>query len=294
MGDTTSGVTVSHMSSQLDTFAGLAGCACVGSVRAVSSSVRAVGSLGKRPLRVGATPVPHAEILDFVREPLAAFDIDLQIEIFESFDEPNDLLVAGRLHANFFQYLPFLDDFNRRTGNGLVPVAPVHIEPFGLYSTTIHDLDEIPDCAEVALPSDPVNVDRSLVMLDELGLIECQPARRGLATVGDVRSNPRRLVFKELTSPLLGDLREDFDTRARSGAGAHVVFLFGNQAMEWGVDTGSALYCDRGNPAYAEYLVARPDNRESFGVRALAEALNLESTREFITNTYAGQVLAAF
>jgi D-methionine transport system substrate-binding protein len=250
----------------------------------VSSSVRAVGGRGKRPLRVGATPVPHAEILDFVREPLAVCDIDLQIEIFESFDEPNDLLVARRLHAKFFQYLPFLDDFNRRTGNRLVPVAPVHIEPFGLYSTSIPDLDAIPDYAEVALPSDPVNVDRSLGMLNQLGLIECAPARRGLVSVGDVRSNPRRLVFKELTSWLLGDVREDFD----------VVFLFGNQAMEWGVDTGSALYCDRGNPAYAEYLVARPDNCESLGVRALAEALNCESTREFITSTYAGQVLAAF
>jgi len=246
--------------------------------------VRAVGGRGKRPLRVGATPVPHAEILDFVREALAVCDIDLQIVIFESFDEPNDLLIARRLHANFFQYLPFLDDFNRRTGNRLVPVAPVHIEPFGLYSSSIPDLDAIPDYAEVALPSDPVNVDRSLVMLNQLGLIECAPARRGLVSVGDVRSNPRRLVFKELTSWLLGDVREDFD----------LVFLFGNQAMEWGVDTGSALYCDRGNPAYAEYLVARADNCESIGVRALAEALNCESTREFITSTYAGQVLAAF
>ncbi|HZN79583.1 MAG TPA: MetQ/NlpA family ABC transporter substrate-binding protein, partial [Mycobacterium sp.] len=223
-------------------------------------------------------------ILDFVREALAVCDIDLQIVIFESFDEPNDLLIARRLHANFFQYLPFLDDFNRRTGNRLVPVAPVHIEPFGLYSSSIPDLDAIPDYAEVALPSDPVNVDRSLVMLNQLGLIECAPARRGLVSVGDVRSNPRRLVFKELTSWLLGDVREDFD----------LVFLFGNQAMEWGVDTGSALYCDRGNPAYAEYLVARADNCESIGVRALAEALNCESTREFITSTYAGQVLAAF
>ena len=246
--------------------------------------MRAVGAKGKRPLRVGATPVPHAEILDFVREPLAARAIDLQIEIYESFDEPNDLLVARRLDANFFQYLPFLDDFNRRTGHRLVPVVPVHIEPFGLYSSSIPDIDSIPDYAEVALPSDPVNVDRSLMMLDGLGLIECSPARRSLAAVGDVQSNPRRLVFKELASWLLGDVREDFD----------VVFLFGNQAMEWGVDTGSALYCDRGNPAYAEYLVARTDNCESFGVRALAESLNAEATREFIMGTYAWQVLAAF
>jgi len=271
----------------LDTFADpcwLARLDRVGSVRAVSSSVRAVGAKGKRPLRVGATPIPHAEILDFVRDRLAACDIDLQIEIFESFDEPNDLLADGRLHANFFQYLPFLDDFNRRTGSGLVPVVPVHIEPFGLYSTSIADVDAIPEHAEVALPSDPVNVDRSLMMLDRLGLIECRPARRRLAAVADMTSNPFRLVFKEFTSWHLGGVREDFD----------VVFLFGNQAMEWGVDTGSALYCDRGNPAYAEYLVARPDNWESSAIRALADALNSESTREFITSTYAGQVLAAF
>ena len=260
----------------------LAGAGGVGSLRVVSSSVRAVGTKGKRPLRVGATPVPHAEILDFVREPLAGRDIDMQIEIFESFDEPNDLLVAGRLHANFFQYLPFLDDFNRRTGNRLVPVVPVHIEPFGLYSASIPDIDAIPEFAEVALPSDPVNVHRSLMMLDQLGLIDCAP--QALATVTDVRSNPRRLVFKELTSWLLGGVRDDFD----------VVFLFGNQAMEWGVDTGSALSCDRGNSEYAEYLVARPDNCDSFAIRALADALNCESTRDFITTTYAGQVLAAF
>jgi D-methionine transport system substrate-binding protein len=276
------------MSSQLDTFV------CAGSVRGVSSSVRAVGGRGKRPLRVGATPVPHAEILDFVREPLAGQGIDLQIEIFESFDEPNDLLAGGRLHANFFQYLPFLEDFNRRTGNGLVPLVPVHIEPFGLYSTWIPEVDAIPEYAEVALPSDPVNIDRSLVMLEQLGLIECAPSRRGLTSVGDVRSNPRRLVLKELASWLLGELREDFDTGGRSGAGADVVFLFGNQAMEWGVDTGTALHCDRGNPVYAEYLVARPDNCRSPVVNALAQALNDESTREFITTTYAGQVLAAF
>lgn len=245
--------------------------------------MRAVRARG-RPLRVGATPVPHAEILDHVRDLLAQHEIDLQIEIFESFDEPNELLAAGRLHANFFQYLPFLDDFNRRTGNRLVPVVPVHIEPFGMYSAEIADVAAIPDYAEVALPSDPVNVDRSLVMLDDLGLIECVRARHRLVNLTDVRVNPRSLIFKELTSWTLGGVRDDFD----------VVFLFGNQAMEWGVDSGSALHCDRANPAYSEYLVARPDNHDDVAVRALARALNCESTREFITTTYAGQVLAAF
>jgi D-methionine transport system substrate-binding protein len=250
----------------------------------LSSAVRAVGAKGLRPLRVGATPVPHAEILDHVRPALAERGIDLQILVFESFDEPNDLLAAKRLHANFFQYLPFLDDFNRRTGSGLTPVVPVHIEPFGLYSTWFADVDALPEFAEVVLPSDPVNVDRSLAMLHALGLIDCRPAASELATVADVRANLRHLVFKELTSWLLGDVREDFDA----------VFLFGNQAMEWGVDVGSALCCDRGDPAYAEYLVARPDNCHDADVRALGEALQRDATREFITTTYAGQVVPAF
>jgi D-methionine transport system substrate-binding protein len=246
--------------------------------------VRAVGAKGKSPLRVGATPVPHAEILDHVRDQLANRNIDLQIEIFETFDEPNDLLVSGRLQANFFQYLPFLADFNRRSGSRLVPVAAVHIEPFGLYSATVRDIAAIPRHAEVALPSDPVNVDRALRMMDRLGLVECAPTGQALVTLGDVRANPRRLLFKELTSWLLAGVRTDFD----------VVFLFGHQAMEWGIDTGTALHCDQGDPAYAEYLVARPDNCDSAVIRALAEALNCESTRTFIDDAYGGQVLAAF
>ena len=208
----------------------------VGSLRAVNSSVRAVATKGKRPLR-SRTPVPHAEILDFVREPLAGRDIDLQIEIFESFDEPNDLLVAGRLHANFFQYLPFLDDFNRRSGNRLVPVAPVHIDHSVLLG--VHtDIDAIPEFAEVALPLDPVNLIRSLTMStawpDRL-----RTPRRSLATVADVRSSCAAACSRKQTSWLLGGLREDFD----------VVFLFGNQvAMEWGVETAGACPAIRGPP----------------------------------------------
>ena len=246
--------------------------------------MRAVGGKGKRPLRVGATPVPHAEILDYVRPMVAERGVDLRIEVFEDFDGPNELLVAGRLYANFFQYLPFLDDFNRRTGSDLTPVVPVHVEPFGMYSGSVATLAELPEYAEVALPGDPVNVHRSLVMLHELGLIECPPHRGALRTIGDVRANPRSLVLKEMAGWLLAGVRRDFDA----------VFLFGNQAIEWGVDIGAALHCERGNPTYAEYLVARSDTVGDAAVRCLAEALNSDATRDFITSAYSGQVVAAF
>jgi D-methionine transport system substrate-binding protein len=104
----------------------------------------------------------------------------------------------GHLDANFFQYLPFLDDFNRRHRTSLVPIVPVHIEPFGLYARPIDSLNAIPDYAEIALPSDPVNVTRSLAMLDDLGLVECPVPLDTLATISDVRSNPYGLFRKGL------------------------------------------------------------------------------------------------
>jgi D-methionine transport system substrate-binding protein len=249
-----------------------------------SRTLRAVGAKGKVPLRVGATPVPHAEILDHVRGPLAAGGIDLQIEIFETFEEPNDMVVDGRLDANFFQYLPFLDEFNRRHRADLVPVAPVHIEPFGLYSDRVDRLDAIPDRAEIALPSDPVNLTRSLALLHDLGLLDCPLAVDAMATPADILDNPNDFVLKEVSSAGLGEVRHDFD----------VVFLFGNQAMGLGIDTGRALYCDRGNRAYAEYLVTRPALSDTPAVSALADALRSESVRHFLLTAYRGQLVAAF
>lgn len=240
--------------------------------------------MGKAPLRVGATPVPHAEILDHVRVDLSARGIDLRIEIFEDFEEPNLLLAEGRLDANFFQYLPFLNEFNRRSQAQLVPLVPVHIEPFGLYATQIDRLDAIPDYAEIALPSDPVNVTRALALLDALGLVDCPVGDDTVVTTAAIRGNPHGLVLKEVGSHELAQVRDDFD----------VVFLFGNQAMGLGVDTGKALYCDRGNPAYAEYLVASPTSYHDAGVGVLAAALQSESTRAFIDANYRGQLVAAF
>ncbi|WP_328356544.1 MetQ/NlpA family ABC transporter substrate-binding protein [Mycobacterium sp. NBC_00419] len=250
----------------------------------MTHSIRNLCPRGKQRLRVGATPVPHAEILDHVRADLLDGNIDLQIEVLEDFDELNTALAAGRLDANFFQYRPFLADFNRRSAATLVPVVPIHIEPFGVYSCHVGDIEAVPEYAEVALPSDPVNVGRSLAMLQHLGLLECSPVQGRPLAVRDVRANPLRLILKEISGWLLGDVVEDFD----------LVFLFGYQAVALGVDTRAALCCDRDNPRYAEYLVARHDNHDSEPIRALGAALNSPATREFIATTYAGQLVPAF
>nr|WP_285030379.1 MetQ/NlpA family ABC transporter substrate-binding protein [Mycolicibacterium sp. lyk4-40-TYG-92] len=248
----------------------------VGTIR----SIRGTG----RILRVGATPVPHAEILDHVRPVLAQDGIDLHVEVFDTFDEPNHHLVAGTIDANFFQYLPFLDEFNASSAQRLVPVAPVHIEPFALYSESIATLGDVPQYAQVALPGDPANVGRALRILQDLGLITLRAGKCSTPGVESVIANPKQLLFKEIASAHLADVLADFD----------LVFLFGNYAMDRQIDLQSAIHCDHANRDYVEYLVARPDNHDSEPIRLLAKALQSDSVRSFIARSYGGVVVPAF
>ncbi len=246
-------------------------------------TIRSIHRAG-RVLRVGATPVPHAEILEHVRPTLARDGIDLHIEVFDTFDEPNQHLVAGAVDANFFQYLPFLDEFNASSAQRLVPVAPVHIEPFALYSESIAAVGEVPQYAQVALPGDPANVGRALRILHDLGLVTLRDDELSTPGVDSIVENPKQLLFKEIASAHLADVLADFD----------LVFLFGNYAMDRQIDLQSALYCDRANRGYAEYLVARPDNHESEPIRMLAQALQSDSVRSFIARSYGDLVVPAF
>lgn len=236
-----------------------------------------------RALRVGATPVPHAEILDVARRSLIDVGIDLRIEVFDTFDLPNVALVDGAIDANFFQYLPFLDEFNRSNGADLRPVTAVHIEPFALYSEKVAAVEEVPSYAEVAIPGDPVNADRALRVLRDLELIDLR-AGTGRLTTEDIVANPRQLLLKGIESALLTDVLSDFD----------MVFLFGNYALDRGIDLGAALYCDHANPAFAEYLVARADNHRSGPIRELARVLQSEDMRRFLARSYRGRVAPAF
>ena len=243
-------------------------------------SIRGTGTV----LRVGATPVPHAEILDHVRPVLARDDVDLHVEVFDTFDEPNHHLVAGAIDANFFQYLPFLEEFNASSAKRLVPVAPVHIEPFALYSESIAALGEVPQYAQVALPGDPANVGRALRILHDLGLLTLRDDTLSTPGVDSIVANPKELLFKEIASAHLADVLADFD----------LVFLFGNYAMDRQIDLQSAIYCDHANRDYAEYLVSRPDNFDSAPIRLLANALQSDSVRSFIARSYGDLVVPAF
>jgi D-methionine transport system substrate-binding protein len=242
------------------------------------------GGAAENRLVVGATPVPHAEILEVVKPILAEQGIELEIVVFQDFIQPNAQLVSGELDANYYQYLPFLDNFNAETGSDLVPTVPVHIEPFGAFSEKFASLDEVTDGAKIAIPNDPVNAGRALTLLEQEGLITLAKPGDPASTVNDVVDNPRNLDIVELEGAQL----------ARSIDQVDVSFVFANYALDVGLDPLSAIFTDKGNPLYAEYLVTRPELVDDPRIVALGEALNSEAVRQFILEEYQGSIDVAF
>ena len=251
---------------------------------AILAAVAAFTAQANETLIVGATPVPHAEILEFVKPALAKQGVDLDIKVFSDFIQPNLQLAEKNLDANYYQYRPFLDDFNKTRHTDLVPVVGVHIEPFGAYSTKIKNLSELKDGASVAIPNDPVNTGRALVLLDEAGLIKLKDPSNPQSTQRDIVENPKKLKIRELEGALL----------ARAVSQVDLAFVFANYALEAGIDTNSALIVEKGKDLYVEYLVARQDNIQSPAVQKLAKALNSPEVREFIITRYKGQIAPGF
>jgi len=247
-------------------------------------SLFAVSATANEKLVVGATPVPHAEILEFVKPILAKEGVDLQIKVFNDFIQPNQQLAEKHLDANYYQYLPFLDEYNKTRHTNLVPVVGVHIEPFGAYSVKYKSIKDLPDGAEVAIPNDPVNTGRALVMLSEAGLITLKDPNNTQASTQDIVANPKHLRIRELEGAMLARALKQVD----------LAFVFANYALEAGIDTNSALLSEKGKSLYIEYLVARPDNIHSPAMQKLAKALNSPEVRNFILTRYKGQILPGF
>ncbi|GER23558.1 methionine ABC transporter substrate-binding protein [Zafaria cholistanensis] len=244
----------------------------------------AAAAAQRQTLVIGATPVPHAEILEQLKPALAEQGVDLEVKVFQDFIQPNAQLASGELDGNYYQYLPFLDNFNKENNQDLVPVVPVHIEPFGAYSTRFASLDEVSKGASIAIPNDPVNAGRALVLLEEQGLLTLKNPGDSQSSIRDIVQNPRELDIKELEGAQL----------ARSIDQVDVAFVFANYALDAGIDVNTAIFTDQANPKYAEYLVTRPELKGDPGIAKLGEALNSEATRQFILDKYQGDISLGF
>lgn len=237
---------------------------------------------------VAATPVPHADILNYISENLAEdAGITIEVEEFTDYVQPNVATADGSVDANFFQTEPYLEEYNAANGTDLVTVAPVHIEPLGLYSSKVASVEEIPDGAQVAIPGDGSNGGRALALLADAGLITlADGVDATLATEDDIADNPKNIEFVPLEAAQLALSLEDVDAAV----------INGNYALEADLSPAEdALFSEspEGNP-YANYLVASAANADNEDIQKLAELLQSDEVKQFILDTWAdGSVIPA-
>lgn len=236
-------------------------------------------------LSIAATAVPHAEILEFVKPQLMEDGVDLQIKVFTDYVQPNIQVAQERMDANFFQHQPYLTEFNAGKGTSLVSVVGVHVEPFGAYSSKIESLDALEDGATVAIPNDPTNGGRALLLLQKAGLITLEDSSKITATPRDIAENPKDLEFYELEAATLPRVLNQVD----------LALINTNYALEAGLNPAEdALVIEGSESPYVNILVSREDNKDSAAMQKLADALTSDSVKAFINEKYEGAVVPAF
>ena len=252
---------------------------------ALAAALTAGFAQANEKLVVAATPIPHAEILELIKPTLAKEGVDLQIKVFTDYVQPNVQVAEKRLDANYFQTLPYLENFNKGKGTSLVTVVGVHVEPFGGYSKKIKKIEDLKDGATVAIPNEGSNSGRALLLLQKAGVITLKDPTNALATPKDIASNPKNLKFKELESALLPRVLDQVD----------LDLINTNYALEAGLNPAKdALIIEDAKSPYVNFLVARPDNKDSDAIQKLAKALTSPEVKAFIEKKYNGAVVPAF
>ena len=253
---------------------------------AAEDTAAASGELEK--LVVGASPAPHAEILEAAREVLASKGYDLEIVEYTDYVIPNNALDSGDLDANYFQHKPYLDSFNEQNGTDLVSAGAIHYEPFGIYAGKTASLDALPDGATVLVPNDITNEARALLLLEAQGLLTLKEDAGLEATPTDIVDNPKNLEFVELEAALLPRSLPDED----------IAVINGNYAIEAGLKMSDAMAVDASDSLAAttsgNVVEVRAEDAESDKTKALIEALTSPEVKEFIETTYEGAVVPLF
>jgi D-methionine transport system substrate-binding protein len=241
------------------------------------------------PLKVGASPVPHAQILDYIAKNLAPqAGLKLQVVSYDDYVQPNVALQEGKLDVNYFQHKPYLAQQvkDNPAYKDFVALAPEHLEPLGIYSKKVKDVQAVKQGGTVTLSNDPANEARGLKLLQQAGLITLKPGAGLDATPADVASNLKGLKFKTIAPANL----------PRTLADADLAIINGNYAIEAKLDPATdalVLESPKDNP-YANLLVARKDDVSDPRVKKLEQLLHSAQVKKYIEDTYKGSVIPAF
>ena len=238
----------------------------------------------KTTLKVGATAVPHAELLNLVKEDLAAQGITLTVMEFTDYVQPNVAVLSGDLDANFFQHIPYLES-NEEWSASLASAFGVHVEPFGLYSAKYNSVAGLPNGASIAIPNDPTNGGRALLLLQANGLIALRDGAGLTATPRDVVDNPYNFRFLELEAAQLPRSLQDVDAAT----------INGNYALEANFNPlQDSLIIEGAESPYVNIVVVQKGNENDPRIVALKNALLSEKVKSYISNEYKGAVAPIF
>ncbi len=235
-------------------------------------------------VRIGATPGPHAQILEAVKPIAARNGLDLQIIEFSDYVVPNEALSAGEIEANSFQNQPFLDNQKADRGYRIVGVAPTVNFPLGVYSRRHKSFDAVPDGGTIAIQNDPTNGGRSLLLLQDRGVIRLKPGTGFKPTVADIVENPRKLRFIEVEAAQTPRALDDVDAAAVNT----------NYATPAGLKPSDAILKEEPKGPYVNLIAVREADREQPWVKALVESYRTPETKVFIEKTFGGTVLTSW
>ncbi len=268
--------------------------ACSNSNAGSSSSVEPSEPVTSAPtvqpitIKVGATPAPHAEVLEVVKEILAEQNITLEIVEYTDYIIPNEALESGENDANYFQHITYLNTFNEEHNTHLVSVGKIHYEPFGIYAGKTASLADLADGAQIGIPNDRSNGGRALLLLQEQGLITLADNVGLDPTVLDIQENPHNYKIEELEAAQLPRSLDSLD----------IAVINGNFAIDAGLKVADALAIEADDSvaaqAYANVLAVTEGNENNEAIQALLAALKSEKVKEFMNETYQGAVVPLF
>lgn len=243
------------------------------------------GAAKKVVLKIGASPVPHAEILSFIKPMLAKENIDMQIIEFNDYVKPNMALNDKELDANFFQHKPYMDKFAGDRKMALVSLVAVHLEPMGIYSRTVKDIKNLPAGSKVSIPNDPTNGGRALAVLEKAGLIKLRSGVGINGTAADIQGNPKGLMIMEIEAALLPRSLED----------VAISVINSNFAMQANLNpVKDALFVESKDSPYANIVTVRKGDETRKEMQALKKVITSPEVKKFIEEKYKGAIVPSF
>ncbi len=257
-------------------------------VAAGSGETAAAANKELVPIVVGASPAPHAEILEAAKAILAEQGYDLQIKEYTDYVQPNLALDSGDLDANYFQHYPYLEQFNQERGTKITSAAAIHYEPFGIYAGKTASLDALADGAKVAVPNDATNEARALLLLEAQGFIKLKEGVGLNATKNDVVENPKKLDIYEIEAAQIPRSLQDVE----------IAVINGNYAIEAGLKVSDALAIEDAASiaatTYGNIVAVQEGHEKDDAVLALVDALTSDTVKQYIEDTYEGAVVPLF